>query len=115
MKKLIFGLLFLTTLTMFSQESGEINFDFGVNLYDSFDDVHLVSNQVSDFITIEFDDYQNCTVYLFDVQGKRIFKQKVEDEMEVSYSVANLEAGTYLLFIIDRNNKKATNFRVKKL
>ena len=115
MKKIIIALLFLTTLTTYSQESGEISFDFDTNLYANFDEVNLISNQVSDFITIEFDDYQNCTVYLFDIQGKRIFKQKVDDEMEVSYSIANLEPGTYLLFVIDKKNKKAINFRINKL
>jgi hypothetical protein len=115
MKNLFVLLIFLTAFSSFGQKSGEISFDFNINTYGKLRGVDLFPNPVKNNLTIEFDDIQNCSIYLFDLQGKRIFKQRIEDEMDATYDLSNLESGTYLLFIVDEKKHLATNFRLQKL
>jgi hypothetical protein len=114
MKNLFVLLIGLMTFSSIAQKSGEIVFDFNINTYGKLHGVNLFPNPVKDKLTIEFEDYQDCTIYLFDLQGKRIFKQRIEDELDATYDLSNLEKGTYLLFVVDDKKHLAANFRLQK-
>jgi len=115
MKKLLVALFILTFFSLSAQNDKKLQFDFDINSFDKFDGVYLFPNPVKDNVTIEFDDYQNCSVYLFDLQGKRIFKQRVEDEIDATYDLTHLGSGTYLLFIVDEKKHLAINFKLQKI
>jgi len=115
MKNLLTGLFLLINLGILAQETGQINLGFNSKAYDGFKNVHLLSNQISDYLTIEFEDYETCKIYLFNTEGRRIFKQRVENQIEVSYSISNLKPGIYLLFVVDKDRQKLTSFRITKI
>ncbi len=116
MKNLALLLILLTTTGMLSaQKTGEISLKQNIENYSRLTGVTIFPNPVKDRLNIELDDYQNCLIYLYDINGKKVFKQKIEDDIQASFDISNLDTGTYLLFIINEQDKKSVNFRIQKL
>jgi hypothetical protein len=114
MKTMVF-LLFLSAFNLQAQKTGEINFDIDINSYERLEGVFIFPNPVKDKLTVEFKDFNNGIIYLYNLQGKRIFKQRVEDNREATFDLSNLKKGTYMLFVIDKKRRLAANFKLHKL
>ena len=65
--------------------------------------------------TIEMPEYNNYEVVFFDANHKLLFTRIVEDEMQTSFDFVNLEKGTYLVYVVDREHKLVAKGRFAKL
>ncbi len=115
MKNLIMLLFVVSSWQLLGQDTHKIDLNQSIAGYQILKDVEIFPNPIKNRLNIELDDYQNCLVYLYDLNGKRVFRQKIEDDIQASFDLSNLETGTYILFIINRENRKAVNFKIQKL
>ena len=115
MKNLLLLLLLLTTSFLTAQKTGEISLPQNIEDYTLLKNVTIFPNPVKDRLNIELDEYQSGLIYVYDLSGKRVFKQKIEEEIQASFDISNLPTGTYILFIINHRDKKAAHFQLNKL
>jgi len=69
---------------------------------------------VNDYLNIDLSEYGDYEIYLFDINGQKILKRKIHNDIQSSFDLNNLRSGAYILYIIDRIHKQATNFSIKK-
>ena len=87
----------------------------GIEDYGVLENVSIYPNPVKDRLQIALPETNDYQVYLFDMTGKQIFERSITDDNQVVYHLGNLQAGVYILSIVDRIHKKAKTIKLQKL
>ncbi len=82
--------------------------------YSLLKNAHVFPLAIDTHLDIDLAEYGNYEIYLFDKNGRKIFKRKIHNNIQTSFDLNNLESGHYLLYIIDRIHKQAANFNIEK-
>ncbi len=87
----------------------------GIEDYGVLEGLKIYPNPVRNNLSIQLPDYGNYEIYLFDMTGKQLWQNNIEDENQASYNMSNYKTGVYILTIVDRQNKKAKTIKIQKL
>ena len=86
----------------------------GIEEYTNLQGVSIYPNPVQNDLNIELLDYNNYELYLFDLNGKQLVNQKIEDNDRYVLDLSGQKTGAYLLIVIDRKHKKRSIQKVIK-
>ncbi len=87
----------------------------GIENYGVLENVSIFPNPVKDRLQIELPETNDYQVYLFDMTGKQIFEKNITDDNQATYHLGNLQAGVYILTVVDRIHKKSKTIKLQKL
>jgi hypothetical protein len=91
-------------ITLYPNSSADCQLITYVNSPDKIaDQVKIFPNPSNGFLTIGFDNADIKEIRLTDLFGKTIFQQKKDNQAKIY--IDNLKSGTYILTIIDKDNK----------
>jgi len=76
--------------------------------------VSTFPNPIVKEMTIDFSDYGNYEVFLYDLNGKVICKRNINDDIQSSFDLTNLKSGIYTIIVIDREHEKMAHLRIQK-
>jgi len=82
-----------------------VEFDLGTNLPDYTAvplSIKVYPNPTDDKVYLEMENIENCTYYLYDLQGREIQNRHISS-YQTELSIAPLECGVYILRIIKEN------------
>ncbi len=75
--------------------------------------VKVYPNPVSDKINVYLPEVNAYLFYLYDTKGRQLIsKESAVKKMEIN--IAGLPAGTYLLIVMNRKDKKVTTIKIQK-
>jgi len=77
--------------------------------------ITILPNPVNDNLNIRFETLGNYEIYLYDINGKQLFKKNLTDSYEAGYELSAYKTGVYFLVIIDRENKLLKQLKIVKL
>ncbi len=75
---------------------------------------HIYPSPVKTDLNIRFDDSGNYRINLFDLTGKLIYENQAENTNRFRVDMRKYPAGIYLVYLIDRENKKAVSVKIQK-
>ena len=87
----------------------------GIEDYGVLKGLKIYPNPVKDQLHIDLPDDMTYEVHIFDITGKEIFTNRIENNHQAQYNVSNFKTGIYLLVIIDRKNKQSATVKLQKL
>ena len=87
----------------------------GVTEYNVLQGIAIYPNPVQDQLNIRFETSGSYEIYLYDLNGKQLFKKHLIDNYEAGYDLSSYQAAVYFLFIIDRKNKLSKQLKIVKL
>ena len=87
----------------------------GIEDYGVLQGLKLYPNPVKDQLHIDLPDDMTYEVHIFDLTGKEVFTNRIENNHQAQYNVSNLKTGLYLLVVIDRKNKQSATVKLQKL
>ncbi len=87
----------------------------GVTEYNVLQGIAIYPNPVQDQLNIRFETSGSYEIYLYDLNGKQLFKKHLIDNFEAGYDLSSYQAAVYFLFIIDRENKLSKQLKIVKL
>ncbi len=87
----------------------------GIENYSALEGLNIFPNPVRTNVNIELPETGNYEIYIYDLTGKQLLQNNVEDEYQVQINMSNYKTGIYLMAIVDRANKKAKTVKLQKL
>jgi len=87
----------------------------GIEDYGVLENVRVFPNPVKDILQIALPENRNYEVHLFDLTGKEILNNYIENTDKAQYNISQYKTGMYLLVIIDRAHKRSVTFKLQKL
>ncbi len=99
----------------YSLETYNIIKKLNIKKYAVLKGVVVYPNPVRNVLNIEMPDYGDFEISMFNKDSKRIFKRKLNDDIETSFDLSYLENGLYFLSIVDATHKKAIILKIQKL
>lgn len=76
--------------------------------------VSTFPNPIVKEMTVDFPDYGNYELFMYDLNGKMICKRKVSDNIQTTFDLTNLNSGFYTIVVIDRAHKKMAHIMIQK-
>ena len=92
----------------------DMTYLLGVEDYGQLEGLQIYPNPVKDKLNIQLPETGNYEVYLFDLTGKQLWQNNIENNSYFSYQMRDYKPGIYLLTVVDRENKKSLTFKVQK-
>lgn len=83
-----------------------------LNSYNQENEIQLTPNPVSEFITIHSKNYQVKEVSIFDIHGKMLLNDKIQEARSQTINLSNLSPGLY--FVRLKNDSGVTIFKIMK-
>lgn len=102
------------TVSQGVQQAYEI-FTVGVKETELTISLSIFPNPTSDNLTLQVSDYNNdeLSYQLYDAQGKLLKNGEVTEE-QTQINTASLPAATYIIHVVDQENKKVQSFKIMK-
>ena len=104
-----------TKTIKYSLDTYDIIKKLDIKKYGILKGVVVYPNPVHNVLNIEMPDYGDFEITMFNKDSKRIFKRKLNDDIETSFDLSYLENGLYFLGIVDATHKKAIILKIQKL
>jgi hypothetical protein len=87
----------------------------GIENYGTLEGLNIFPNPVKTNVNIELPETGNYEIYIYDLTGKQLLQNKVEDDYQVQINMSNYKTGVYIMAIVDRTGKKAKTVKLQKL
>jgi len=76
--------------------------------------INLFPNPAHTHFKVEFNSPKTVDIFLTDIKGKIVKREKLVNQSSKYYDISNLAQGIYTFTIIDSTNKQAT-YKIKKI
>ena len=86
-----------------------------VNEIDLSNEVNLFPNPVFDIVTLSFQNNLSAEIILYDVFGKIIYSNRIQNENSITINLSSTSSGTYFLKIINLNSNYSLIRKIIKL
>ncbi len=86
----------------------------GIEDFATLEGIRLYPNPVKTDLFLHVNDYGSYEVHIFNLTGKEVFSTEWEGT-EMQVSMRNFKPAVYLVYIVDREHKRAASFKVEKI
>ncbi len=87
----------------------------GVENYGQLQAVQIYPNPVQTNLYINVPETQKYELYLYDLNGKQLLHNNIEEANQSAWNLSKQKTGIYLLIIIDRIHQKTGQYKIQKL